>query len=105
MVQKSEVVKVVPTVVRVVGTLGGHGVRVTFANGFGASVIDDGYGSVEGLYELAVLGQDERITYDTPITDDVVGYLSPEGVYEVLRQISALPTSSDDAHPRAVTSN
>ena len=65
--------------------------KFTFPNGFGASVIDDGYGAQGGLYELAVLGPDGKITYDTPLTNDVLGYLTDGEVGEALDQIEALP--------------
>lgn len=64
--------------------------KFSFPNGFGASVIDDGYGADEGLYELAVLGPGGHLTYDTPITDDVLGYLTEEQVTETLAKIEAL---------------
>jgi len=66
--------------------------RVTFANGYGASVIKYpySYGAEEGLYELAVFGKDGQLTYDTPITDDVIGYLTPEEVEELLDRIEDL---------------
>ena len=66
--------------------------KFKFANGFGASVINDGYGRDSGLYELAVLDAEGSLTYDTPITDDVLGYLSPDEVGEALAKIEALPT-------------
>lgn len=68
----------------------GHQWKFKFENGYGASVIDDGYGRNEGLYELAVLGPDGAIAYDTPITDDVLGYLTDEQVGEALARIEAL---------------
>lgn len=61
-----------------------------FDNGYGASVINDGYGASQGLYELAVLDADGYIAYYTPITDDVIGYLSADEVGVVLAQIAAL---------------
>lgn len=61
-----------------------------FANGYGASVVSDGYGSSQGLYELAVLDSDGRLTYDTPIADDVIGFLTEEDVEETLAKIEAL---------------
>lgn len=61
-----------------------------FDNGFGASVINDGYGRDSGRFELAVLNGD-RLTYSTPITDDVLGYLSADEVGEALAKIEALP--------------
>lgn len=66
--------------------------RHTFPNGYGVSVIKGGgtYGGDEGLYELAVL-HDGELCYDTPVTDDVEGYLTPERVSELLAQVAALP--------------
>jgi hypothetical protein len=65
-----------------------------FANGYGASVITDGYGKDRGLLELAVVkfyhGDKFHLNYETPITDDVLGYLTQEDVDDVLAQIEAL---------------
>jgi hypothetical protein len=68
--------------------------RFSFPNGFGASVINDGYGSADGLLELAVLNARGHITYETPITDDVLGYLTGIQVADALDQIAALPAVS-----------
>jgi hypothetical protein len=64
--------------------------KFSFPNGYSASVIDDGYGAEDGLYELAVL-RDGKIVYDTPITDDVLGWLTPYRVAKTLDAIAALP--------------
>jgi len=71
---------------------GGVQAKVKFDNGYGASVIktQTSYGGQNGLYELAVLGKDDHITYDTPITDDVLGYLSEAEVTTILAQIQSL---------------
>jgi len=63
-----------------------------YPNGYGASVVkhEHSYGGDVGLYELAVLGKDGRITYDTPITNDVLGYLTEDSVDEILEQIRNL---------------
>ena len=63
-----------------------------FPNGYGASVARGWgtYGGKDGLYELAVLDAGGHITYDTPITSDVIGYLTEDGVTRVLAQIEAL---------------
>jgi hypothetical protein len=66
-----------------------------FDNSYGVSVIKSeySYGGRDGLYEVAVLrgNSDEwDIVYDTSITEDVVGYLSKDGVDEVLMQVEAL---------------
>ena len=65
--------------------------RFDFPNGYGASVINDGYGHEQGLYELAVVGPDGKLNYDTPVTSDVLGWLSEDAVAEALDQIEALP--------------
>jgi hypothetical protein len=64
---------------------------VTFDNGYGASIVktDRSYGGKEGLYELAVLS-DGLISYDTPITNDVIGFLTEDEVTELLQKIEDL---------------
>jgi hypothetical protein len=80
-----------------------------FKNGYGASVVrhKDSYGNRngEGLWELAVLKDMGRNTkmyddvewlktydlcYDTPITNDVVGWLKNSEVLEILVKIGEL---------------
>jgi hypothetical protein len=39
---------------------------------------------------MAVLDKNGELTYTTPITDDVIGYLTPEQVTEKLIQIQDL---------------
>lgn len=69
------------------------GVRAVaqFPNGYRASVVrgDFTYGGDRGFYELAVM-DDRGICYDTPITDDVLGYLTPDDVTRLLADIEAL---------------
>jgi hypothetical protein len=71
-----------------------QGIRSTimFKNGYGASVVKTqfSYGGSDGLYELAILDNDGDICYDTPITQDVIGYLTEEEVTEILKQIQNL---------------
>jgi len=64
----------------------------TFDNGYGASVIcnQGSYGNTDGLFELAVLDKNGNLCYDTPITDDVEGYLSFQGVVDILNDIAEL---------------
>ena len=71
---------------------------VSFENGYQASIVLSpySYGGPEGLYEIAVLDDKGELIYSTPITDDVIGYLTPEGVEEVLQKISELPKIEAD---------
>lgn len=64
-----------------------------FGNGYGASVVCSSmsYGGEKGLFEVAVLDLAGNIVYDTPVTDDVVGFLDFAGVADVLQQIQNLP--------------
>ena len=66
--------------------------RITFENGYGASVVKSPYtyGGDRGLYELAVFGTDGHITYATSVTNDVIGYLRPEDVTDVMAKIQQL---------------
>ena len=54
---------------------------VQFSNGYGASI-------VKGEHTYG--GKDGHITYDTPITNDVLGYLSEEDVEKILTDIKNL---------------
>lgn len=65
--------------------------RITFDNGYGASIVltPYTYGGDKDLYELAVIHNDS-ITYDTPITNDVIGWLREQDVTEVLIKIQQL---------------
>ena len=71
---------------------GGEMAREHFDNGYGASVVrhEYSYGGKDGLYELAVLSNEGELTYDTPITNDVLGYLTDRDVTEVLIKIQQL---------------
>jgi len=72
--------------------MGGVQAIAKFDNGYGASVVCTPYtyGGKEGLYELAVLDNDGHLTYATPVTNDVLGYLSEQDVTEVLIKIQQL---------------
>jgi hypothetical protein len=69
-----------------------------FQNGYGASVVrhSGSYGGKEGLYKLAVIRftsdciEDYVLTYNTPITDDVIGHLTKDDVDTLLEQIRDL---------------
>ena len=67
--------------------------RMIFENGYGVSVVQTPttYGGADGLYELAVIGKDGQVTYDTPITGDTIGYLTQEDVTKLMEQIQSLP--------------
>ncbi len=75
---------------------GGTQHRFKFANGYGASVIrhDFSYGGKQGLWELAVTNTDGGLVYTTPVTNDVVGYLTEAKVGEYLTQIAELPITN-----------
>ena len=66
--------------------------KMMFENGYGVSVVSHthSYGGTKGLFEVAVLGKDGDISYDTPVTDDVIGYLNPEEVTEIMEQVQSL---------------
>lgn len=66
--------------------------RFKFENGYGASVIKHfgSYGYKDDLFELAVLDKNGNLCYDTPITNDVIGYLTNEEVLEYLERIRRL---------------
>jgi hypothetical protein len=69
-----------------------------FDNHYGVSVIRGPYthGGKEGLYELAVLymapgDEYSQLVYDTPVTSDVEGHLTPDDVTRLMKQVSELP--------------
>lgn len=71
-----------------------------FDNNYGASVIrgPHTYGGNQGLFELAVVqfnGNKHTIAYDTPITDDVLGWLTGDEVFEKLAEIQSLPMNGN----------
>ena len=65
--------------------------RTKFDNGYEVSVVKSqySYGGEKGLYELAIF-KDGEICYDTDITGDVIGYLRPEDVTDVMEKIQKL---------------
>lgn len=78
----------------------GIAARYFFSNGYGVSVVkftapfgSGSYGGDKGLYELAVLEGNEfdcELCYETPITDDVIGYLTENEVEDLMNQVSKL---------------
>lgn len=79
----------------------GVAARISFPNGWGASVIrhSGSYGGLEGLYELGVLDENGDLSYVTTVTNDVIGWLHPLDVTRHLQKIYAL-ASGDGAHRR-----
>ena len=74
------------------GFMVGKKARMDFENGYGVSVVSHtySYGGKDGLFEIAVLDKDGNLTYDTPVTNDVIGYLTEEDVTDVLKQVQEL---------------
>jgi hypothetical protein len=84
---------------------GFHG-KIFFDNGYGVSVVrfkpplglfpDISYFSYtnnDDEWELAVLFGNENlweITYNTPITDNVIGHLSSDGVTDIMKKVQEL---------------
>ena len=74
-------------------TMGGMQKIFKFENNYGASLVS-GYGTY-GL-EMAVIKfhgkelDEWELCYDTPITDDVLGYLCPNEVNKYLKKIKRL---------------
>jgi hypothetical protein len=75
---------------------GGVQIVFKFPNNYGASVIrhSGSYGGSQGLYELGVLKftapAKYDLVYDTPITNDVLGWLSVDDILSTLDEIQAL---------------
>lgn len=66
--------------------------RIQFPNKYGASIIGGGpgaYGDGEKTFEVMIL-YDGEPCYDTPITNDVLGYQTEDEVHEILKQIENL---------------
>lgn len=73
---------------------GGRHASVDFPNGYGASVVSGSLFDTddEHPYKLAVI-KDNALTYDTPITSDVIGHLNEAQVEALLAEIAALPVA------------
>jgi hypothetical protein len=74
------------------GFMKGVQCRMMFENGYGVSVVSHtySYGGKDNLFEVAILGKDGNLTYDTPVTNDVIGYLGPDDVTDVMKQVQEL---------------
>lgn len=73
----------------------GTQVVIFFPNGYGASIIKNpySYGEDKGLFEMAVIKGNKdgwKVCYDTPVTNDVLGYLNSEDINKYLEQIEKL---------------
>ncbi|PCI28945.1 hypothetical protein COB55_03140 [Candidatus Wolfebacteria bacterium] len=68
-------------------------VRIIFNNGYVASLISGQRVFSDSIspYEIAIMDKNEKLVYDTPITDDVLGYLTENQVLDYLEEISNLP--------------
>lgn len=84
---------------------GGSRVLVRFGNGYGGSVVSHpySYGGPAGLFEVGVAefegeGPEWHLAYDTPVTDDVIGYLTWDEVVETLHAIADLPPAKGELH-------
>jgi hypothetical protein len=66
--------------------------RMHFDNGYGVSVVSHShsYGGSKGLYEIAVLDSENNLTYNTSVTNDVIGYLTEQDVTDVMKQVQEL---------------
>lgn len=72
---------------------GNHNERVTFPNGRGVSIIRNAYsyGGRSGLFEVAVLDSTGELDYSTPVTNDVLGWLTPTEVFDTMVKVRDLP--------------
>lgn len=80
-------------------SVNGKRARMMFDNGYGVSVVqsDMTYGGKEGLYELAVLDDEEAgPIYYTSVTDDVLGWLTEDDVTTHMLEVQSLPLLTED---------
>ncbi len=74
---------------------------MTFDNGYGVSIINHGLGAKQRLLELAVLHTTngrEAMCFRTPITDDVIGWLTPDEALDIALKVEALPVNNLCGH-------
>ena len=62
-----------------------------FNNGYGISIVkhNGSYGREDDLWEIAVM-KDGELCYDTPIANDVVGWLTSAEVMNYIMKVEAL---------------
>jgi hypothetical protein len=72
--------------------------RMMFPNGYGVSVVRHkfSYGGPQGLYELAVLDKNGDLTYDTKVTNDVVGHLDVDDVTKYMILVQGLKSEDEE---------
>lgn len=70
----------------------GHQIIFKFKNDYGASVVRHSFshGNEAGLWELAVLDKGGNLTYETPVTGNVEGYLNDDQIIDLLQQVKNL---------------
>ena len=64
-----------------------------FDNGYWVSVVFGScfYSNGVDTYEVAILGSDGAISYNTGITSDVIGHIDSDEVTEVMAKVQLLP--------------
>jgi hypothetical protein len=69
---------------------------MNFENGYGVSVVtgDAAYSSESQPYEVAIL-KDDKLCYDTHITNDVLGHNTEESVTHIMEQVQNLESLTD----------
>ena len=77
------------------------GIVVTFPNGWGASIVRNtgSYGSASGMWELAVLHED-TLCYRSSVTDDVIGWLDPRSIADLVQRIAEFSPKPRCTHDR-----
>ncbi len=80
------------------------GLLVKFPNQYGASIVrhSGSYGGRDGLFEMGVAifsGELYGLDYNTPLTNDVFGYLEKEELFEKLELISELASHVGGCEP------
>ena len=69
--------------------LGGKWAILTLDNGYGISVVNGPlFYCNETSFEVAIL-KNEQITYDTPLTNDVLGYQTQEDINNILKELES----------------
>lgn len=75
---------------------------IKFDNNYGASVVRSfasSLGAEQGLYEIVVLDEKMNVTYETPICNRAIGFLTEEEVTEIMIEIQNLPPHTPTPTP------